>query len=204
MDFDGNYRILGEISENELLSLREELADTTNAEWDSTTRQKLFAAHKHTSALILCFGPDEDPTKAQFTSLWPRWQPLCFSLIDTIINTQFGEGGKIIRLMIVSLHPNSSVAPHIDDLPVLILSHRVHIPIITDASVVFVVGNQVAPMSEGRIIEINNQRPHYVVNSGNADRIHLIFDYVPARSLTHCQNRILGSSQDGLPQSFLL
>ncbi|MFI7453486.1 aspartyl/asparaginyl beta-hydroxylase domain-containing protein [Nonomuraea sp. NPDC049714] len=183
MDFAANYRDLGEIPACDLARLRVAVAAAPPSEWDSVTRQRYFKAHRYTSSIILCFGPDDDLAAADFTHSWTRWEPLLDPLLQPIITDHFGKGGKLIRLMIVRLFPGYRVEPHTDDLPVLKVSHRVHIPLVTSGAVVFVIGNQVVPMREGRIVEINNQRTHYVTNAGKDDRVHLIFDYVPADQL---------------------
>lgn len=57
-------------------------------------------------------------------------------------------------------------------------SHHVHIPIISNADVLFHVGDTSITMQEGEMWEINNRREHAVENQGAIDRVHLILDYV--------------------------
>jgi hypothetical protein len=182
MNFQSNYRKLDELPPDVLVRIQDAVDNALDSEWDFKKRQQ-YPAHKDTAAIILCFGPNNDLEAAKYTPHWARWKPLLGSLLDKITKRHFGDGGKIIRLMIVRLFPHSRVNSHFDDVPVLKRSHRIHIPLRTNPSVVFVVGNEVVPMPEGQIIEINNQRFHSVVNSGEADRIHLIFDYAPASEL---------------------
>jgi hypothetical protein len=184
MDFELNYRELGEIGTGELASIREAVRGAPASEWDSEIRQRYYQAHQHTSSIILCFGPDDDLGAADFTPLWPRWEPLLGALLERTTRAHFGEGGRLIRLMLVRLYARRRVAPHTDDLPVLHATHRVHIPLITNPGVVFVAGDQVVPMREGQIVEINNQREHYVINAGKTDRVHLIFDFATADALS--------------------
>jgi hypothetical protein len=54
----------------------------------------------------------------------------------------------------------------------------VHFPIVTNDKVLFTVGSQTVNMQEGMLYEINNRRKHSVANRGDADRIHLIIDFV--------------------------
>jgi Aspartyl/Asparaginyl beta-hydroxylase len=183
VDFDGNYRELGEITPDEHAALRRGVALAAPEVWDSTTRQKDTRAHEFTSAIILCFGPDDDPDAAAFTEHWPAWRPLLEPVLDRVTTRHFGADGRLLRLMVVRLFPGYSVAPHTDDLPVLHVSHRVHIPLRTSGAVAFVVGNQVVPMREGHVVEINNQREHYVTNAGKDDRVHVIFDYATSDDL---------------------
>jgi hypothetical protein len=62
-------------------------------------------------------------------------------------------------------------------------THRIHVPIITGPELEFLVGPNEQSMlsydvSEGRIIELNNQAKHAVTNNLSYHRVHLIFDYV--------------------------
>lgn len=180
MEIETNYRELDEISADELSRIQQAVSDWPEEDWDGETRQSRFRAHDYTSSIILCFGPDDDIAAARYTSIWPRWQTLLDPLLQRITKTHFGEGGKIVRLMIVRLYVGAKVLPHTDDLPVLHRTHRIHIPIRTSKSVIFVVGDEVIKMREGQVVEINNQREHFVVNASKRNRIHLIFDYATA------------------------
>jgi hypothetical protein len=57
-------------------------------------------------------------------------------------------------------------------------SHRVHLPVVTNDEVRFVVGGETVNLREGQLFEINNRRMHSVHNDGAEDRVHLILDYV--------------------------
>ncbi|MCH7506976.1 MAG: aspartyl/asparaginyl beta-hydroxylase domain-containing protein, partial [Proteobacteria bacterium] len=59
-------------------------------------------------------------------------------------------------------------------------SHRIHIPLTTNAGVRFMVNGRPLRLEVGQAYEINNQRNHSVMNSGTEDRITFIFDYLPA------------------------
>jgi len=61
----------------------------------------------------------------------------------------------------------------------LINSHRVHIPIVTNDQITFMVGGEEKQMKVGEVWEINNATFHRVMNESNEDRIHLILDWVP-------------------------
>lgn len=180
MELETNYRELGEISADELARLQKAVSDWPDEDWDGETRQELFRAHDYTSSIILCFGPDDDIGAARYTAIWPRWQALLDPLVQRITKANFGGGGKIVRLMIVRLYAGAKVLPHTDDLPILHRTHRVHVPIRTSKSVIFVVGNEIVKMREGQVVEINNQREHFVVNASKVNRVHLILDYASA------------------------
>jgi len=66
-------------------------------------------------------------------------------------------------------------------------THRVHVPVITDAEkVLFRCGGgswedmKRVRCDEGRVFEMNNQAKHAVSNHWSSNRVHLILDYVDA------------------------
>ena len=70
---------------------------------------------------------------------------------------------------------------HIDKGPYFLKSHRIHIPIQTNESTYFYGGNEKFHMKEYHAYEIGNtNHRHGVVNNGDSDRYHLIFDLFPS------------------------
>ena len=53
---------------------------------------------------------------------------------------------------------------------------RLHIPIITNDKVVFIVGGKRYQMAEGRLYYVNFTKSHYVRNDGDEARVHLVLD----------------------------
>ena len=86
--------------------------------------------------------------------------------------------GYFVRANLVRLQSAGAITEHTDNNFSLVHSHRVHLPIITNAEVGFSVGNETINMKEGELWEINNRRLHTVNNAGSEDRVHLILDYV--------------------------
>ena len=69
--------------------------------------------------------------------------------------------------------------------------HRTHIPITTNKSIKFMVGNEVKNLKEGEVWEINNADTHAVNNESDKDRVHLIVDYYPYKGLSESFNEKL-------------
>ena len=59
------------------------------------------------------------------------------------------------------------------------LGHRIHVPIVTNPRVRFMIDGRPYQLEVGQAYEINNQKTHSVMNKGDTDRINFIFDYVP-------------------------
>jgi hypothetical protein len=87
----------------------------------------------------------------------------------------FAMPRKSIRLL--RLHANSRVLEHRD--PDLGLSNgevRIHVPIMTNDRLEFVVANRRLNLSEGEAWYIDFSQPHRIHNAGDTDRVHLVID----------------------------
>lgn len=82
-----------------------------------------------------------------------------------------------VRLM--RLAAGSRIKEHTDD--DLLLKNgqlRIHVPIVTNDKLVFVVDGRRLILREGETWYIDFSRPHWVYNGGETDRIHLVIDGV--------------------------
>jgi aspartyl/asparaginyl beta-hydroxylase (cupin superfamily) len=71
-------------------------------------------------------------------------------------------------------HPAAS-----DSHPSFGVGHRIHVPIVTNPRVRFMIDGRPYQLQVGEAYEVNNQKMHSVMNKGDTDRINFIFDYVP-------------------------
>lgn len=82
---------------------------------------------------------------------------------------------EAVRLL--SLSPNSYIKEHTDSSSGYEDGFfRIHIPIQTNDKVIFTVNRKSLPMREGECWYANFNRPHFVSNDGEMDRIHLVID----------------------------
>ena len=109
------------------------------------------------------------------------WQELCQPLAPVIEKalSHYPAGGIVTRVQLARMQPGSVIKPHIDQSPMLVASHRVHLPIITNKGVEFVIDSRPTTMEAGKFYELNNRLTHTVTNKGSEDRIHLLIDYLP-------------------------
>jgi hypothetical protein len=96
--------------------------------------------------------------------------------IKKLYVNQYGLG-EFKRIILTKLNANSNIDMHQDLGASLENCIRTHIPIITNSNVYFVVGGEKKNMKIGEIWEIDNKKPHMVINKSNFDRVHLIIDY---------------------------
>ena len=111
---------------------------------------------------------------------WERLARVAVPLMDSIIERWYPPSGRIIRAMAAKLVAGGKIDPHRDAHPSFGCGHRIHVPITTNPRVRFTVDGRPFKLEVGQAYEINNKLMHSVANKGTTDRIHFIFDYVPA------------------------
>jgi hypothetical protein len=81
------------------------------------------------------------------------------------------------QAMLTKLKFNTTIPKHKDKGPLTAKTHRIHVPVVTNASCIFSVGDESKNLEAGQIWIIDNvDRYHSVVNNGTQDRVHLIID----------------------------
>ena len=172
-------RDLGPVS---CVALLDAVHDLDEAAWTAKEyRQKSFNVHRSTQSIVLCFiDLDQWPNLAIARDV--GWKPLGDSaeaVMETIISRSYPPGGVVIRAMAVRLPAGARITPHVDEHESLRLSHRIHLPLVTNPRVRFFIDGVPHRFETGRAVEVNNQLSHSVMNDGPSDRIHFIFDYLP-------------------------
>jgi len=89
--------------------------------------------------------------------------------------------GTFWNIQIAKMKGGGVILPHVDSGIEFTLSHRIHIPLVTNQKVIFKIDNEEYYFSKGYIYEINNTKEHSVLNNNTLDynRIHIICDYIP-------------------------
>jgi hypothetical protein len=87
--------------------------------------------------------------------------------------------GKVVKLMLAELKPGGNIVPHRDVAPALFMSHRCHLPVLTNSAVDFSIDGVVYKLQRGTVYEFDNTRLHSVANRGAITRVHLICDIMP-------------------------
>ena len=145
-------------------------------------RQKKYQdVHYDTESVILIFcdhdnWPSIDLIKG---AGWERLAQFALPLMHDIIGRFYAKGGTIIRAMAAKLKAGKVITPHTDNHASFRRSHRIHVPVTTNSKVRFMIEGRPHRLQVGNAYEINNQKRHSVMNSGDEDRITFIFDYVP-------------------------
>jgi hypothetical protein len=145
-------------------------------------RQQDFDVHAQTQSVILLFCDGWPEVVVTQGAGWPLLADAAQPVIDQIVGKRYAPGGQLLRAMVTRLGPGKRIARHKDSHPSFSIAHRIHVPLVTNPGVEFVVGPEKVPPRAGFAFELNNLMLHHVTNNGSEDRIHFIFDYAPPAS----------------------
>lgn len=181
MKRDKPLEILGPI---DVQPLQRKLAGTPREMWERRTfRQNSTATQKDTESIILCWSGFASAKREEYrwdafqTDKWTPEYEFFREEMDLInAHIKMHRPGGVLRSMLTRLKPGGHVSPHADIDPTFDHSHRLHLPIVTDYSVQFVVDGEGYLLQEGWLIEFDNLREHSVLNNGPLARVHLIVD----------------------------
>ena len=163
-------------------ALVDAVRDLDDAAWTAKDyRQRSFNVHRSTQSIVLCFiDLDQWPALAVARDVgWEALGDRAEPVMETIIARGYPPGGVVIRAMAVRLPAGARITPHVDEHESLRLSHRIHLPLVTNSRVRFFIDGVPHRFEPGRAVEVNNQLSHSVMNDGPIDRIHFLFDYLP-------------------------
>jgi hypothetical protein len=170
---------LGRVDHQRLTTQVEETAPEC---WTADTRrQDLFHEyHGQTQSIILMFCEGWPTVKGtREPEAWSRYGDATADVIFDVLRRHYSPGGLLLRVILAKLPAGGRIKRHKDSHPSFEIAHRIHVPLVTNAGVRFMVGDAVLPPEAGVAFEIDNLLAHEVSNYGDEDRIHLIFDYAP-------------------------
>jgi Aspartyl/Asparaginyl beta-hydroxylase len=142
-------------------------------------RQDEYEVHAETQSIILVFFTGWPEVHVSHAAGWDGFNDVAMPVIDTIIAKNYRPGGLILRAVLARLQPNCRIDNHIDIHPSFSIAHRIHVPLVTNPNVEFIVGGEPIATRPGHAFELNNKMAHSVANRGDCSRVHLIFDYAP-------------------------
>lgn len=182
MDIGVEQKCLGKI---DVSNLRDRILSQEEAAWrEQAMRQQSYEVHRDTESIVMLFCDEEWPEGEIYREAgWDRLADVANPVIESIVETYYAPGGKVLRAMAAKLKAQGRIRPHRDTLKSFGMGHRIHIPITSSEFVRFTIGGKPFAFKPGNVYELNNQLTHSVVNLGDEDRITFIFDYVPVSEL---------------------
>lgn len=202
MDFGLTHRIIGRVETEPLLAALRGAHDT---DWDADEDlRKRLSPYRQTRSIFLYFAAlaeiplDRAPLQSDIArrSGWRAFDPVVAPIMADILRA-YSPGGAVVRCQLAMLNPGGSIPAHRDSAPLLKLSHRIHVPLITYPEVRFVIDGVNHKFEPGVAFELNNQRLHCVENPTPLPRTHLIFDYLPPASHAYLVAQLAAKTGDG-------
>jgi hypothetical protein len=155
------------------------LAAHESAWQGDTRRQNDYEVHAQTQSIVLVFFTGWPQVEVFHAAGWADFADVTMPVIEEIVARHYPPGGMLLRAMFARLPPKCRIDPHVDRHASFSVAHRIHVPLVTNPDVEFIVGMEhIAPVPH-HAFELNNAMPHGVTNHGDTARIHLIFDYSP-------------------------
>lgn len=125
---------------------------------------------------------DKDTNEYFHLPIWDEWKSTLLPIMDEATAKYGYENYIYPRVMIASLPPGCVIMPHSDGGVKYSRPHKIHIPIQTNEKALFLhPPAHKYNLKAGYGYEINNCINHGVVNKGDNDRIHLIFEMIPLK-----------------------
>jgi hypothetical protein len=162
--------------------LRQRVLALSEQAWNEDVLRQVrhHNVHSQTQSVILIFCDEKWPdVTISFRMGWRYLGDVAAPLMESIVAAYYPPGGRLLRAVVARLPAGASIGLHKDEHPSFAASHRIHVPLVTNPDVSFMVGGERLLIEEGVAFELNNAMPHEVVNAGSTARIHFIFDYAP-------------------------
>jgi hypothetical protein len=150
-------------------------------ELETAGRENNFDCFHHTEHIIFRF-PDQlsDRTIVHDNPTWHIWKSTLLPIMEQAIKPYGYANGVFKAVMLAKLKAGHAIDRHTDGSLSYYFLHKIHIPIETNEKVSFYIEPNEYSLAEGKAYEVNNIVTHGVVNQGQTDRIHLIFEYLNA------------------------
>jgi hypothetical protein len=113
-------------------------------------------------------------------AIWTQWRDLLEPVLAEAVRGYGYARGVFPRVMLAKMPAGGMIHPHIDANPAAKWPHKIHVPLVTNPSVVSFFGGGEHYFPAGAAVEVNNLGPHWVRNNGDTERVHLIFEYYDA------------------------
>lgn len=142
-------------------------------------RQDDYEVHAQTQSIILVFFTGWPKVEVAHAAGWKLFSDVAVPVMQEIVARHYPAGGTVLRAVLARLPSGCAIDAHVDRHPSFSVGHRIHVPLVSNPRVQFIVGTEDIRPQPGEAFELNNAMPHSVHNDGDTARIHFIFDYSP-------------------------
>lgn len=169
-------RVLGPVDCARLTAMVERISPATWAGEDAL-KENDFAVFHHTQHIIFRFiESNRNPENSYSTPAWDVWQPLLQPVMEAAIAPYGFRKPVFPKAMLAKLLAGHRIDPHYDGAGSNLVTHKIHVPLVTNPRAVFLVRDEKVHLERGMACEVNNIVSHGGENGGDEDRIHFIFE----------------------------
>ena len=177
-----SIRELGKVNIEGLINKLNQLSKEdwdTEEDFKANYNKRPKSALNSTQHIILRFSNKQtNPFRYTSYSRWDEFSPILLPILEEVTKSYGYKKGVYTRVMLAKLPPKSFISPHTDGDKMGSIPHKIHIPLQTNEGAFFFVDGIKYQLKKGEAYEVNNAAMHSVANSGDTDRIHLIFEYL--------------------------
>lgn len=167
----------------EITEFKKQILAIPNSQWDTVADFNAIYNKKkaliNTQHIAFRFADKRKrPYRYYHLEMWEKWKDRLLPVLDEIVKPYGYNNGFYPRVMLAKLAPGGMISPHIDGIPPKVGGHKIHLVLKTNPECYFYILPDRYHLEENNAYEINNAAMHSVLNNGNSERIHLIFEYL--------------------------
>ena len=183
MRFDGSFKRIGSANVDRVKTLAAKLSDASwRQDWHKDCTDGVHVIFLVHDDELRHNRPDKQPALEVFADAIRPLLAITADHLDSaaegILLTQQYGAGYFVRARLLRVSPGSGFIAAADASVSEQNSYRVHVPIMTNNQVRFVVANKALRIPEGEIYEVNNLCERRLRNDGESSCVHLVLDYV--------------------------
>lgn len=172
MKLDNPFNILNILPSESIMEY-----DYSTIDWSQdTTRQTSHPNHQDTLTFPIVKSKFSAEAEIEF---YNKASPL-FELVMLEVNKlELLFNAKVRTAVLAGVIPFGIIPTHRDESPLFHLAHRCHLPLVTTKDAKFIIDGIENNFEQGVWVEIDNRRPHSVINNSPDIRVHLLVDLIP-------------------------
>ena len=152
------------------------LSEKTWQEEDAR-KENAYPCFHHTRHVVFRFiAGNAWPWLYYTTPIGKEFEPLITPLMAQAAQTYGYREPVFPKAMLARLQAGHDIDAHTDGSRSHALTHRIHVPLITNRAATLAVNGGSFHLCAGFAYEVNNLAEHWACNSGAEDRIHFLFE----------------------------
>ena len=169
-------RCLGAVDADALAAAVGALSEKTWQEEDAR-KENAHRCFHHTRHVVFRFiAGNAWPWLYYTTPIGKEFEPLITPLMAQAAQVYGYREPVFPKAMLARLQAGHDIDAHTDSGPVHALTHRIHVPLLTNSAATLTVNGGSFQLRAGFAYEVNNLAEHRVRNRGDEDRIHFLFE----------------------------